>query len=64
MEEFSMHFNSTTQTEMKPPTSYSSNHIQLRIHPKYENVKRTNQIQNNSSEKHAKKVYINILSVN
>ena len=64
MEEFSMHFNSTTRTEMKPPTSYSNNHKQLLIHPKYENIKRTNQIQNNPSGKHVKKAYINILNVN
>ena len=47
MEEFSMHLirfskvrkSSTTRIEMKSPTSYTNNHKQLRIHPKYENVK-------------------------
>ena len=55
---------STTQIEMKPPTSYSNNHKQLRTHPKHEYVKCKNQIQNNSSGKHAKKAYKNILNVN
>ena len=72
MGEFSMHWirfskvrkSSTTQIEMKPPTSYSNNHKQLRTHPKHEYVKCKNQIQNNSSGKHAKKAYKNILNVN
>ena len=72
MEEFAMHWirfskvrkSSTTQIEMKPPTSYSNNHKKLRIHPNYEYVKRQNQIQNNSLGKHAKKAYKNIINVN